>query len=343
MGSILTIYNVRTVNQKTQHVINWAVITLRAECFWSLIILNEGLAGCSKEPSPIQSAAASALYSMGQEQCTSKPKNPFLIKTSAGYMEKNCAEQNIENLSHIHCSACTFIFPYPALSVQCLLALMYFRQGRKAACKHLRVQKLLYMFSDLNPGSVHPKCSSWKGKGKKEKKEKQKKKRKKTALCCFIHHTFQNIQISSSSEGKSNKDNALALPVPAQLCGHVMFVYEAGAASRGAPAAPAAPGDPEKHLQRNHQLRTLRMHPSTLNKQDCVVLCCQHLSTCFSAWGLSKMKGKQRQPFKAQKKRGLLKAHMPKTKQNGKAALTIASVWFCRYRFPSIKINRRLF
>lgn len=202
MGSILTIYNVRTVNQKTQHVRNWAVITLRAECFWSLIILNEGLAGCSKEPSPIQSAAASALYSMGQEQCTSKPKNPFLIKTSAGYMEKNCAEQNIENLSHIHCSACTFIFPYPALSVQCLLALMYFRQGRKAACKHLRVQKLLYMFSDLNPGSVHPKCSSWKGKGKKEKKEKQKKKGKKQP--CVVSFTAHSKTFKSAAAQRGN-------------------------------------------------------------------------------------------------------------------------------------------
>lgn len=67
------------------------------------------------------------------------------------------------------------------------------------------------------------------------------------------------------------------------------------------------------------------------------------LSTQLLTPGL-KLKGSRSSSHsKHRKKKALLKAHMHKTKKNLKTELIITSVWFCRYRFLFMKINRRWF
>lgn len=125
------------------------------------------------------------------------------------------------------------------VSVWCLLMLMYFCQQRRSGCTvNTCIREASYRFNDslciLNPTTEK----------KKKNINRKRREEKKSALCCFIHHSFQNIQTSPSTAGKSNKDNAGAVyPCPhaaPQDCTPTWwFVYESGAASRG-----AAPRDP---------------------------------------------------------------------------------------------------
>lgn len=157
---------------------------------------------------------------------------------------------------------------------------------------------------------------------------------------------------------------SLSIPGSAGPRSRVTRVYEPGAASRGTaplrpcsrcahgprgpapsragawpppPATQKPGGMAEQH--RNHLSRTVHTYPSIL----AVCFYAANVSAGISQLQTSvKLKG-SRGGHSQRSKNALLEARMKKTKQNWKAAFTIGSVWFCRYRFLSIKINKRLF